>query len=55
MNEPRPTSDKTADGRTIVYPIWREDLAEAVILASVPTTKPKANSATNATKSSGIR
>jgi len=30
--EPRPKNDTTEDGRRIVYPIWRDDLAEATIL-----------------------
>jgi hypothetical protein len=36
MKEPRPVNDRTKDGRQIVYPIWREDLAEAVILPLNP-------------------
>jgi hypothetical protein len=32
MSEERPKQDQTADGRKIVYPIWRDDLAEAIIL-----------------------
>ena len=30
--EERPIDDMTEDGRKIVYPIWRDDLAEALIL-----------------------
>ena len=32
MKIERPKDDRTPDGRRIVYPIWREDLAEATIL-----------------------
>lgn len=31
-SDKRPVGDKTEDGRSIVYPIWRDDLAEAIIL-----------------------
>ena len=31
----RPKDDVTADGQRIVYPIWREDLAEAIIMGKV--------------------
>ena len=32
MELDQPKNDFTADGRRIVYPIWRDDLAEALIL-----------------------
>ena len=38
---PRPQSDVTPDGRKIVYPIWRDDLAEALIL---PRSEPRDSS-----------
>lgn len=28
----RPKDDVTADGRKIVYPLWRDDIVEATIL-----------------------
>jgi len=31
-NADRPRADQTVDGRKIIYPIWRDDLAEATIL-----------------------
>ena len=37
MKVERPKDDRTPDGRRIVYPIWREDLAEATILPQMVT------------------
>ena len=31
MDVKRPKDDRTPDGRRIVYPIWRDDMAEATI------------------------
>jgi len=39
----RPKDDTTADGRRIVYQIWRDDLAEALILPAEPVRKTDEN------------
>lgn len=39
---PRPSPELTKDGRRIVYPIWRDDMAEAII--ELVKKKPSGNS-----------
>lgn len=50
----RPIDDKTEDGRKIVYPIWRDDLAEAIILPNDDANNEKLDRKAPANGKSGL-